>query len=384
MFSSFWQNLRDTGYEAKVQSFEAAAVSLKQGAGRAEHIIIFSSASKGVPAELAPQRLSTLVDAGTNILLAVPPTSAELWRDFAREFEVDYDDRLAEAHDHFGPINGSHTALVLPLDEVASPFLSATARAGPPVLYRGGLHTNGRSPLLNSILVAPATAYSAQPDSPVESLRSYGRQSSLVSAFQARNNARVTFVGSVDLFTDAAAETPVQTAQSAYPRSGNSAFTRDLAQWTFGARGHRRVVSVQHGLVGSDVSNPLSYRVRDKMYFTLEVEAPEEDSPTDLQLGFTMLDPHLRIPLISTRLANGHQRFEASLTVPDRHGVFTLRVDHRRSGWDNLESATVVSITPPRHDEYDRFIRGALPYYGSAFSVSLGLVVFLFFWILKC
>jgi oligosaccharyltransferase complex subunit beta len=94
-----------------------------------------------------------------------------------------------------------------------------------------------------------------------------------------------------------------------------------------------------------------------------------------------MLDPHLRIPLTARRLSETRQRFEAKVTLPDRHGVFTLRVDHRRPGWSSIETATVISITPPRHDEYERFIRGAAPYYGGALSVSVGLLAFVFFWV---
>lgn len=98
-----------------------------------------------------------------------------------------------------------------------------------------------------------------------------------------------------------------------------------------------------------------------------------------------MLDPHLRIPLNQTESESesGKQRFEADFILPDRHGVFTVRVDHRRPGWSNLETSTVVSVTPPRHDEYERFIQGAAPYYGGALSVSMGAVLFIFFWVLQ-
>lgn len=109
----------------------------------------------------------------------------------------------------------------------------------------------------------------------------------------------------------------------------------------------------------------------------------EAESPDDLQLEFTMLDPHVRIPLVRTQSLNNRQRYEASFVAPDRHGVFTLRVDHRRPGWANLETATVVSVTPLYHDEYERFILGAFPYYGGALSVSAGLLVFAVLWILQ-
>lgn len=386
-FSSFWHNLEVSGYSIKVQSYEAAAATLKQGGDGIEHLIIFGSAAKSLPVELSPQRLSFLVNSGTNLLLALPPDSSEIWRDFAREFEVDIDDRGTQAIDHFAfdldADDGSHTSLVLPLSDVPSPYLSPSTRNGPPIIFRGALHSTGRSPLLNPILSVPSTTYSAHVESQLEDLRSYGAHSTVVSAFQARNNARVTFVGSTDLFTDDSARLPVRTLHQTYSKSGNSAFLKDIARWTFGATGQRQVLSVEHKLASGELLNPQAYRVKDRVHYTLEVESTSESVPEDLQLEFTMLDPHLRIPLNNSVSELGKQRFEAEFTLPDRHGVFTIRVDHRRPGWSNLEASTVVSVTPPRHDEYERFIQGAAPYYGGALSVSIGALLFVFFWVLQ-
>ncbi|GAA6025007.1 hypothetical protein JCM11491_005157 [Sporobolomyces phaffii] len=376
-----------TGLSLDVQPYEAAATKLRQDGDRVGHLIIFGSAVKGLPAELSPQRLSSLLDRGTNILLALPPNASDVWRDFAREFEIDIADRGAEAVDHFehdlDADHGSHTSLVLPLGSASTPFLSSSTAAGAPVLYRGALHSNGRSPLVHAILGVPSTTYSGQADLPLEDLRYYGGRAAAVSGFQARNNARLAIVGSLDVFTDVAASSPVRTESASYSQSGNSAFLDDLARWTFGLTGQRRVVSVQHGISGTELSNPVAYRVGDKVHYVLDLETSEAEAPEDLQLEVTMLDPHLRIPLVSHRVSERQQRFEAFFTLPDRHGVFTLRVDHRRPGWSNIESTTVVSITPPRHDEYERFIRGAAPYYGGALSVSIGLLAFVFFWIVQ-
>lgn len=92
-----------------------------------------------------------------------------------------------------------------------------------------------------------------------------------------------------------------------------------------------------------------------------------------------MLDPHLRLPLAASPSGVLSARFRA----PDRHGVFTLRVDYRRPGWTFLDEKLVVSVTPPRHDEYDRFITGAWPYYAGAFSVSAATLVFAVLWALQ-
>jgi oligosaccharyltransferase complex subunit beta len=204
-----------------------------------EHLIVFGSSTKGecpksvsscpihrslipgrvftagLPAELSPQRLSTLVNSGSNILLALPPNSSDVWRDFAREFEIDMADRGSQAVDHFGfdldADDGSHTALVLSPSHAAAPFVTPSTQHGPPVLFRGALHSIGRSPLLQPILTVPSTTYSGQPGSQLEDLRYSGHRAVAVSGFQARNNARVSVVGSLDFLTDASANSPVRT-----------------------------------------------------------------------------------------------------------------------------------------------------------------------------
>jgi oligosaccharyltransferase complex subunit beta len=93
-----------------------------------------------------------------------------------------------------------------------------------------------------------------------------------------------------------------------------------------------------------------------------------------------MLDPHLRLPIPVTPAAGNLLRGETRFTIPDRHGVFKLELDHRRPGWSSIHEALAVPVVPPRHDEYDRFIVGAIPYYGGATSVTVAFVLFAWLW----
>ncbi|GAA5820956.1 hypothetical protein JCM10212_001587 [Sporobolomyces blumeae] len=383
--TTFWQNARAQGFEVDLRSYSDAVEVLRRQPSDVEHLVIFASSSKAVPAELSPQRLATLIGSGTSILLAVDPSAPESWRDFAREFEIDVDDKGSQAVDHFvydrSLDDGSHTTLVVPLDNTHSPFVSESTRNGPPLVYRGALHSVGRHPLLQPVLSLPPTAYSARHgDGPADDLRAYGARAAVASAFQARNNARIVLLGSLEVFTDAALDAAVTTEHSAYPKSGNEAFLNDLVAWTFGLTGRRRIASVEHGRAGSSPGS-LTYRVRDRIHYVVEVDSTEPGQINDLQLEFTMLDPHTRIPLRQVNESgSGRERFEASFVAPDRHGVFSLTVDHREPGYDKLSTKSVVSVTPPRHDEYDRFIRGAVPYYAGALSVSVGVIVFVVTW----
>jgi oligosaccharyltransferase complex subunit beta len=99
----------------------------------------------------------------------------------------------------------------------------------------------------------------------------------------------------------------------------------------------------------------------------------------DLQVEFTMLDPHLRTALLPIDGQPGLYR--VAFRVPDRHGVFKFVLDHRRRGWTTLQVATTVPVVPPRHDGYPRFLSAAWPYYAGAISTSVGFLVFAALWL---
>lgn len=92
----------------------------------------------------------------------------------------------------------------------------------------------------------------------------------------------------------------------------------------------------------------------------------------------TMLDPFWRVPLEPSSdcspMLPTSTCYAATVKLPDRHGVFTLFVDYKRSGWTPVEEKRTIAITPPRHDEHARFLPGAWPYYaGSLVTVSVFL-----------
>jgi oligosaccharyltransferase complex subunit beta len=112
----------------------------------------------------------------------------------------------------------------------------------------------------------------------------------------------------------------------------------------------------------------------------------------DLQLEFTMLDPHIRTILPPVPGSPG--TYSVTFRAPDRHGVFKFVIDYKRKGyvlvvlidlgiqlttfsrWSTLQCSTTVPVVPPRHDGYPRFLSAAWPYYAGAISTSVGFVVF--------
>jgi oligosaccharyltransferase complex subunit beta len=99
----------------------------------------------------------------------------------------------------------------------------------------------------------------------------------------------------------------------------------------------------------------------------------------DLQLEFTMLDPHIRTALLPVEGKPGLYR--TAFRIPDRHGVFKFVLDYRRRGWTTLKEDTTVPVVPPRHDGYRRFLSAAWPYYAGAMSTSVGFLIFAALWL---
>ena len=91
-----------------------------------------------------------------------------------------------------------------------------------------------------------------------------------------------------------------------------------------------------------------------------------------------MLDPHLRQAISPAE--HDSTAISATFAAPDRHGVFTLSFDYRRTGYSFVSHQTLVSVTPPRHDQFDRFITGAGPFYLGALSVTIATTSFIAIW----
>jgi len=51
-------------------------------------------------------------------------------------------------------------------------------------------------------------------------------------------------------------------------------------------------------------------------------------------------------------------------------------VNYNRKGYTYLRLTTSTPVRPFRHNQYERFIPGAFPYYAAAFSMMFGFVLF--------
>ena len=87
----------------------------------------------------------------------------------------------------------------------------------------------------------------------------------------------------------------------------------------------------------------------------------------DLQISFVMLDPYIRQPMTH----DGNGRFSLKFRVPDVYGVFKYVIDYKHLGYSYINLQQVVPVRPFKHDEYERFLLPAYPYYVSVLSTMV-------------
>jgi len=250
--------------------------------------------------------------------------------------------------------------------------LQKKSGASDTLLFQGiGMVINGRNSLVSPVLTAPSTSFSWTPSKPVTSMpMMLGKETTLISALEARNNARVLIVGSLKFFSDEFAHS-------------NELHARQLGLWAFLRAGVLRLSNVEHYL--SDTKQTLeTYTIYDMMTFRVDVEAKDEDSGNwvpaendDIQVEWTRIDPFVLQYLKKT---GGKKSAEQSLEfkIPHVYGVFKFIVDYKRIGYTYLQLSETVPVRPLVHTQYERFIISAYPYYAGAGSMLIGLFLFSF------
>lgn len=220
----------------------------------------------------------------------------------------------------------------------------------------------------------------------------------LVSGTQGRNNARIVVAGSLNMFSNLYFSHHHHSLNSVV---GNRVFCNSISRWVFRESGVIRFRDIiHHKSDGSppDVilhekerpdlpmslfpdpeltRNSLVYRIKDEIVYSMIVEEYTNGKwlpfkANDMQLEFVMLDPYVRKTLSSDESG----KFSVTFTAPDNYGIFKFRVLYRRVGYSVIHAETQVSIRPFKHNEYERFITSAYPYYASAFSATVAFFIF--------
>jgi oligosaccharyltransferase complex subunit beta len=187
-------------------------------------------------------------------------------------------DRTGLVVDHFNYDAASaadkHDVLVLappsPIRPDVKDFFGAGAGKDEALAFPRGVGAAlGASELLTPILRAPRTAYIYNPKEQtevVDDLFAAGEQLALVSAFQARNSARFTLVGSAEMLQDKWFDVEVTQADGKKTaKTFNREFAKRVSGWTFNEIGVVRVNWIEHHLDeagATNESNPSIYRIK--------------------------------------------------------------------------------------------------------------------------
>lgn len=415
-YSNYITDLEVRGYQISVESPKNEKLSLLELGDRTyDHLLILPCKSKGLGPNLTPAILLDFLNQGGNILIALSasrPTPTSL---VSLLLELDIHlpiDRSSVTIDHFNYDTLSsaemHDVLLLPRPDSIRPDVKNYFRGngvGGEVIAvpRAVGQTLGNlSPLLTPILRAPRTAYSYSPKDDVLQDIFVGTQLSLVTAFQARNSARCTVIGSSEMLEDAWFDRKVTRPNQSLGAEGsvsdastiNRDFAKEVTGWTFKEIGVLKVGTIEHHLreeSSNNGTNPKIYRVKNEATYKIELSEyswgrwiPFVPAHGDVvQLEFSMLSPFHRLPLRAVSTTKNSTVFSTSFRLPDQHGIFNFMVNFKRPFLTNVEEKNTVTVRHFAHDEWPRswVITGAWPWIAGIGATISGWLVFVALWL---
>ncbi|KAI9737769.1 MAG: oligosaccharyl transferase glycoprotein complex, beta subunit [Cirrosporium novae-zelandiae] len=411
---TFWGDLEEREFKISFESPKSDKLDLFDLGERAyDHLIILPSKSKGLGPALTPQKLLDFINSDGNILITLSGDHHTPTGVLSLLLELDIHlspDRNSVVVDHFNYDTLSaaekHDVLVMPLQSKLRPdvkdfFSSEGILAIPKPI---GQTLGNASPLLVPILRAPDTAYSynyKEETEVVEDPFATGSQLALVTAVQARNSARLTVIGSVEMLEDKWFDATVKGLDGKETKTANREFAKHITEWTFKEVGVLKVGRLEHylsespagndSLVATDYMNPKIYRIKNDVTFNIELSEyshdylvpyilPDGDS---IQLEFSMLSPFHRLALTPISNTPNSTIYSVSFTLPDQHGIFRFEVNYKRLLLTNVDEKREVTVRHFAHDEWPRSFRisGAWVWISGIWVVVAGWIGFLALWL---
>ncbi|XVE66681.1 hypothetical protein DITRI_Ditri08aG0097900 [Diplodiscus trichospermus] len=385
--SLYFNSLKSRGFDLDFKLADDPKIALQRyGHYLYDALILFCPSIERFGGSIVVSAIIDFVDSGHDLIIAADANAPDLIREVATECGVDFDeDPLAMVIDHtsyaVSETEGDHT-LIASDDFIKSDVILGSTKIDAPVLFQGIGHSlNPANSLVLKVLSASPSAYSANPKSKLSTPPSLtGSAISLVSIVQARNNARILITGSLSMFSNRFYRSGVQKAGSPtrHEKSGNQQFLTELSKWVFHERGHLKAVNVKHHK-GGETDEPALYRINDELEYSVEIyewsgTSWEPYIADDVQVQFYMMSPYVLKTLSNDK--NG--LYSTSFKVPDVYGVFQFKVEYQKLGYTSLSLSKQIPVRPFRHNEYERFIPAAYPYYGAAFSMMVGFFIFSF------
>jgi len=416
-YSQFWVDLKERSYSLSFESPKNEKLALIRHGERAyDHIILLPPKSKGLGPALTTKLLLEFINKGGNVLLALSADSPTPSAVSSLLLELDIQlppDRNALVVDHFNydTISANEKHDVLLLSPPTSPRVDVRNFFGGDgvIAFPRGVaqQLSNTSPLLTPILRAKNTAYSYNPKEEVDTVEdpfATGEQTSLISAMQARNSARFTVLGSVEVLENKWFDASVKRVEGSKSKTANRRLAKQLTEWTFMERGVMKVGIVEHHLssISDEKSgnttvsqlgyiNPKIYRVKNDVTFTIELSeytgthwSPPSIFASDaLQVEFTMLSPFHRLALEPVSQTSNSTFFSTTFTLPDQHGIFAFKVNYKRPFLTNVDVKREVTVRHFAHDEWPRswMISGGWVWIAGVWVTIAGWITFVAIWL---
>lgn len=409
-YSQMLGDLEGRGFKITYETPKSESLQLFHlGERTYDHVLLFPSKAKSLGPNLTPNILIKFMNADGNILLttsssrAVPTSLASLLIELDISIPAE---RTGVVVDHFNYDTVSaadkHDVLALPgfsRAGVKTYFTPETQTEELIAVPSAVGHVLGPNALLSPILRAPGTAYSYNPKEQSEVLEAdelfaAGQQLAIVSGFQARNSARLAFVGSAEMFSNAWFDAKVKKVGGEKVKTWNREFAKRVTGWVFQELGVLRVNSIEHrrNEVGeSDEINPKMYMLTNNVTYAISISEYSWDKWTpfvvpegdELQLEFSMLSPFWRQNLDLLESTADASVFGTGFQIPDQHGIFNFMVNYKRSFLTYLEEKNTVTIRHRAHNEWPRSftITSAWPWVSGIYVTIAGFLAFVTLWL---
>ncbi|OMJ92802.1 hypothetical protein SteCoe_4342 [Stentor coeruleus] len=303
-------------------------------------------------------------DNGGNLVIFGDVDAASHYRKLANDFGVDFYEQGTRLYSEKKEKTIATTNITSPIS------ILPTSKA--PIKFSGiGLYYNQNSKLLTPLISTSKDQYVRN-----EFKKTDVKEPVVFAvAFQGRNNVRAVFVGSVDV------------CANSYMKDdslSNNKMCVELLKWAFQEKSVLRYSGITHYKTESKKNKGYlegEYTINDDLMFSIDIEELkdgkwQEYKTSKAYVEFVMLEPKIRKYL---EFKNGS--LVTHFRAPDIHGVYQFKVFLNNPGFSWIESATKVTVRPYKHNQFERFLPCAYPYYASVFASMSGFVVFSFYFL---
>lgn len=384
-YSEFFSGLKslagDGGVEYKAVDDESVELLAFESELNYDLLVLLPVKPKSLGPRLTSKKLLNYFEKGGNVLAVTTPTSVpESLREFASQLDIFISPRGYELTDHFVGKGEKDREIQIGTDNWSSE--SSVITSPSELSFNGNGAYLGNSELVIPILKAPKTSYiydAREDDDYMGVPWVQGNQISLAAALQSLSNSRFSWVGDIDLLKNSASESA-------------RLFVKDLASWTGQEKGVIKAYGVENYIVNA---SSIEYQ-NDKKLFEMKKDVHYEITfsqwngekwgpyeANDIQLEYVMLDPYYRINLEKIRDNTDSTIYGTTFKTADQYGMFTFKVDYKRTGLSFVEEREIVTVRHTANDEWPRSweITNSWIYFASSTTVITGWLLFVIFYL---